>query len=76
MKQETMKGKNTPKETIRLGNTSVAIWSHTDGKLSLEKSWKDGEEWKSDRINLFTSELPCTIAVLKEALNRMLAQKK
>jgi hypothetical protein len=60
-----------PVKKIKAGGIDVAVWEN-DGKngkyytTTLERSYKDGEEWKKTN-SLRTSDLPKAILALQKA---------
>lgn len=72
---ETQKEKNLPAKRFRAGAIAATVWENTTDKdgetrsfytISLDRSYKDGEEWKhtsSMRVN----DLPRAELVLRKA---------
>lgn len=56
-----------PVKEFRVGSVKAAVWKN-DGNLSvtLQKSYKDGEEWKNTST-LFHGDVVCAIKALERA---------
>ena len=58
---------NQPVKRFRVGSVTAAVWKN-DGNMSvtLQKSYKDGEEWKNTDT-LFHGDIPCAVKALERA---------
>jgi len=72
---------NAPKAKFNVGAVSVAVWEN-EGKegtsfntISIDKRYKDGEEWKSTN-SMKVNELPKAILALQKAYEYVSLKEK
>lgn len=58
---------NKPVAKFRVGSVTASVWKN-DGNLSvtLQKSYKDGDEWKNSDT-LFHADVVCAVKALERA---------
>jgi len=57
-KKEQSSGKKKPVTQARVKNIDISLWDNEKGyTISINKSYKVGEEWKNMRMTLFPSEI-------------------
>ena len=63
-----MADKKTPRVKMRVGNIQASVWRNKykgqNGKadfevdtITIQRSWKDGEEWKAESLNIRKNDL-------------------
>jgi hypothetical protein len=59
---------NQPVKKFRVGSVTASVWKN-DGNLSvtLQKSYKDGEDWKNTET-MFEGDAVCAVEALRRAI--------
>jgi hypothetical protein len=58
---------NQPVKKFRVGSVTAAVWKNDNNfSVTLQKSYKDGEEWKNTDT-LFQADVLCAVKALERA---------